>query len=77
MSEAYIVGAVRSPIGRRKGGLSGVHPVDLAAQVLSELMTRTGADPSAVEDVIMGCVWRRRTLLRNISPFMADRTAGC
>ncbi|HEY6480079.1 MAG TPA: acetyl-CoA C-acetyltransferase [Streptosporangiaceae bacterium] len=56
MSEAYIVGAVRSPIGRRKGGLSSVHPVDLAAQVLSELMTRTGADPSAVEDVIMGCV---------------------
>ncbi|HEX5288234.1 MAG TPA: acetyl-CoA C-acetyltransferase [Streptosporangiaceae bacterium] len=56
MSEAYIVGAVRSPVGRRKGGLSGVHPVDLAAQVLSELMTRTGADPSAVEDVIMGCV---------------------
>src|ERR1700735_1589629 len=56
VSEAYIVGAVRSPIGRRKGGLSGVHPVDLAAQVLSELMTRTGADPSAVEDVIMGCV---------------------
>ncbi|MDQ2876130.1 MAG: acetyl-CoA C-acetyltransferase [Actinomycetota bacterium] len=56
MSEAYIVGAVRSPVGRRKGGLSGVHPADLAAQVLSELMTRTGADPSAVEDVIMGCV---------------------
>jgi acetyl-CoA C-acetyltransferase len=56
VSEAYIVGAVRSPIGRRNGGLSGVHPVDLAAQVLSELMTRTGADPSAVEDVIMGCV---------------------
>jgi acetyl-CoA C-acetyltransferase len=56
VSEAYIVGAVRSPVGRRKGGLSGVHPVDLAAQVLSELMTRTGADPSAVEDVIMGCV---------------------
>src|ERR1700729_3459988 len=56
VSEAYIVGAVRSPIGRRKGGLSGVHPVDLAAQGLRELMTRTGADPSAVEDVIMGCV---------------------
>jgi acetyl-CoA C-acetyltransferase len=56
VSEAYIVGAVRSPIGRRKGGLSGVNPVDLAAQVLSELMTRTGADPSAVDDVIMGCV---------------------
>src|SRR3984957_1602261 len=56
VSEAYIVGAVRSPVGRRKGGLSGIHPVDLAAQVLSELMTRTGADPAAVEDVIMGCV---------------------
>ena len=56
MTEAYIVGAVRTPVGRRNGGLSGVHPVDLAAHVLSELMTRTGADPSAVEDVIMGCV---------------------
>jgi len=56
VSEAYIVGAVRTPVGRRNGGLSGVHPVDLAAHVLSELMTRTGADPSAVEDVIMGCV---------------------
>jgi acetyl-CoA C-acetyltransferase len=56
VSEAYIVGAVRTPVGRRNGGLSGVHPVDLAAHVLSELMTRTGADPSAFEDVIMGCV---------------------
>ena len=56
MSEAYIVGSVRTPIGRRNGGLAGVHPVDLAAHVLNELMTRTGADPSAVEDVIMGCV---------------------
>src|ERR1700722_10143793 len=56
VSEAYIVGAVRTPVGRRNGGLSGVHPGDLAAHVLSELMTRTGADPSAVEDVIMGCV---------------------
>ena len=56
MSEAYIVGAVRTPVGRRKGGLAGVHPVDLAATDLNELMTRTGADPSAVEDVIMGCV---------------------
>jgi acetyl-CoA C-acetyltransferase len=56
MSEAYIVGAVRTPVGRRNGGLAGTHPVDLAARVLSELMTRTGTDPSAVEDVIMGCV---------------------
>jgi acetyl-CoA C-acetyltransferase len=56
VSEAYIVGAVRTPVGKRNGGLSGVHPVDMGAHVLRELMTRTGADPSAVEDVIMGCV---------------------
>jgi acetyl-CoA C-acetyltransferase len=56
VSEAYIVGAVRTPVGRRNGGLSGIHSADLAAHVLKELMTRTGADPSAVEDVIMGCV---------------------
>ena len=56
MSEAYIVGAVRTPVGRRNGGLSAVHPVDLAAHVLTELVARTGADPTAVDDVIMGCV---------------------
>jgi acetyl-CoA C-acetyltransferase len=56
VSEAYIVGAVRTPVGRRNGGLAAMHPVDLAAQVLTELIARTGADPSAVEDVIMGCV---------------------
>ena len=56
MSEAYIVGAVRSPVGKRNGGLSAVHPADLASQVLQELIARTGVDPAAVEDVIMGCV---------------------
>ncbi len=56
MSEAYIVGAVRTPVGKRNGGLSAVHPVDMAAHVLTELVARTGVDPSAVEDVIMGCV---------------------
>ncbi len=56
MAEAYIVGAVRTPVGRRNGGLSGVNPVDLAAHTLRALMTRTGVDPGAVEDVIMGCV---------------------
>jgi acetyl-CoA C-acetyltransferase len=56
VAEAYIVDAVRTPVGRRNGGLSAVHPVDLAAHVLRELVTRTGVDPSAVEDVIMGCV---------------------
>ncbi|GAA1627217.1 acetyl-CoA C-acetyltransferase [Nonomuraea maheshkhaliensis] len=56
MSEAYIVGAVRTPVGRRSGGLSGAHPADLGAHVLRELMYRADADPSAVEDVIFGCV---------------------
>ncbi|HYH30951.1 MAG TPA: acetyl-CoA C-acetyltransferase [Pseudonocardia sp.] len=55
-NEAYIVDAVRTPVGTRKGALAGVHPADLGAHVLRELLNRTGADPSAVEDVIMGCV---------------------
>ncbi|MFC7326483.1 acetyl-CoA C-acetyltransferase [Marinactinospora rubrisoli] len=56
MAEAYIVGAVRTPVGTRKGALAGVHPADLGAHVLRELMARTGVDPAAVEDVVMGCV---------------------
>ncbi|TDD26367.1 acetyl-CoA C-acetyltransferase [Actinomadura sp. KC06] len=56
MAEAYIVGAVRTPVGTKKGGLKDVHPADLGAHVLKELVNRTGVDPSAVEDVIMGCV---------------------
>ncbi|TNY34920.1 acetyl-CoA C-acetyltransferase [Thermomonospora catenispora] len=55
-AEAYIVDAVRTPVGRRGGGLSGVHPADLGAHVLTALMERTGVDPAAVEDVIFGCV---------------------
>ena len=56
MSEAYIVDAVRTPVGRRGGGLSQVHPADLGAHPLSALVERTGIDPGAVEDVIYGCV---------------------
>jgi acetyl-CoA C-acetyltransferase len=56
VAEAYIVGAVRTPVGKRNGGLSGVNPVDMAAHVLSELVSRTGVDAAAVDDVIMGCV---------------------
>ncbi|HEX6467838.1 MAG TPA: acetyl-CoA C-acetyltransferase [Streptosporangiaceae bacterium] len=56
MAEAYIVGAVRTPVGTKKGALKDVHPADLGAHVLKELVARTGVDPSAVEDVIMGCV---------------------
>jgi acetyl-CoA C-acetyltransferase len=56
VAEAYIVGAVRTPVGTKKGALKDVHPADLGAHVLKELVDRTGVDPSAVEDVIMGCV---------------------
>lgn len=56
MAEAFIVDAVRTPGGRRKGMLSGVHPADLGAVVLDALVERTGIDPLAVEDVIAGCV---------------------
>lgn len=56
MGEAYIVEAVRTPTGRRKGSLSGVHPADLGAHALTALMQRSGADPGSVEDVIFGCL---------------------
>ncbi len=56
MGEAYIVEAVRTPVGRRRGGLAGVHPADLGAHVLTALMARSGVDPSAVEDVVFGCL---------------------
>ncbi|HSI27043.1 MAG TPA: acetyl-CoA C-acetyltransferase [Aeromicrobium sp.] len=52
---AYIVDAVRTPVGKRGGSLAGVHSADLGAVVLSALMRRTDVDPSAVDDVIMGC----------------------
>jgi acetyl-CoA C-acetyltransferase len=55
MAEAYIIDAVRTPVGKRGGGLSRVHSADLGAHVLSALMARTGVDPGAVEDVIFGC----------------------
>ena len=56
MAEAVIVEAVRSPVGKRNGGLSGVHPAELSAQVLNGLMDRAGVDPELVDDVIWGCV---------------------
>ena len=56
MRDAVIVDAVRTPVGKRNGGLSGVHPVDLSAHVLESLAGRAGVDPAVVEDVIWGCV---------------------
>jgi acetyl-CoA C-acetyltransferase len=56
VTEAFIVDSVRTPVGRRGGALSQVHPADLGAHTLRELMTRTGVDPAAVEDVVFGCL---------------------
>jgi acetyl-CoA acyltransferase len=54
--EPVVVGAVRTPVGRRNGGLAGVHAVDLGAVALRALVERSGIDPGLVDDVIMGCV---------------------
>ena len=56
MAEAYIVDAVRTPVGRRGGGFAGVHPADFAAHTLKQLVERTGIDPTALDDVVMGCL---------------------
>ncbi|MBP2368867.1 thiolase family protein [Pseudonocardia parietis] len=56
MRDAVIVEAVRTPVGKRKGGLAGVHPTDLSAHVLKQVVERAGVDPAQIEDVIWGCV---------------------
>jgi acetyl-CoA C-acetyltransferase len=56
MPEAYIVDAVRTPVGKRNGGLAKVHPADLGGHAITALLERTGIDPMAVEDVVFGCV---------------------
>ncbi|WP_024804488.1 acetyl-CoA C-acyltransferase [Nocardia sp. BMG51109] len=56
MREVVIAGAVRTAVGKRNGALSGVHPADLSAVVLTALADRTGLDPAVVEDVVWGCV---------------------
>jgi acetyl-CoA acyltransferase len=56
MNDAVIVEAVRTPVGKRNGSLSAVHPADLSAHVLEELALRTGIDPAVVDDVVWGCV---------------------
>jgi acetyl-CoA C-acetyltransferase len=55
VAEAFIVDAVRTPVGKRGGALAGVHSADLAAHSLTALVERTGVDPAAVDDVILGC----------------------
>jgi acetyl-CoA acyltransferase len=56
MRETVIVEAVRTAVGKRDGGLSGIHAADLSAVVLNELLERAGVDPTIIDDVIWGCV---------------------
>jgi acetyl-CoA C-acetyltransferase len=56
MPGAYIIDAVRTPVGRRGGGLATAHPADLGAHVIAALIARTAIDPSDVDDVVFGCV---------------------
>ncbi|WP_299564707.1 steroid 3-ketoacyl-CoA thiolase FadA6 [uncultured Mycolicibacterium sp.] len=56
MAEAYIIDAVRTPVGKRNGSLAGVHPIDLGAHAFRGIFARNDVDPAAVDDVIVGCV---------------------
>src|ERR1700734_3760450 len=56
MPDVVIIDAVRTPVGRRNGALSGVHPADLLGTALTALMERTGIDPAAVGQLVSGCV---------------------
>jgi acetyl-CoA C-acetyltransferase len=56
MPEAYIVDAIRTPVGKRGGGLAAVHPADLGAHILRAIVERSGLDPLAIDDVFFGCV---------------------
>jgi 3-oxoadipyl-CoA thiolase len=75
MSEAVIVGAVRTPVGRYGGALKDVRPDDLAALVIQELVRRTGVDPALIDDVIFGCTNQAGEDNRNVAR-MALLTAG-
>ena len=70
MAEAYIIDAVRTPVGRRGGSLATTHPADLGAHAISALLERTGVDPAAVEDVMFGCV-------DNLGPQAGDIARTC
>lgn len=69
MRETVIVEAVRTAVGKRNGGLSGIHPADLSAVVLNELLERTGVNPEIIDDVIWGCVSQVGDQSSNIGRF--------
>ncbi len=70
MPDAYIIDAVRTPVGRKKGALAQIHPADLGAHVLNALVQRTGIDPAAVDDVVFGA-------LDAIGPLAGDIARTC
>lgn len=67
MADAYIVEAVRSPVGKRGGGLAQAHPADLGAHVLRALVERSGVDPVGIDDVLWGCVGQVGAQASNIA----------
>ncbi|MSV72244.1 MAG: 3-oxoadipyl-CoA thiolase, partial [Actinobacteria bacterium] len=75
MSEAYLVGGVRTPVGRYGGGLSSVRADDLAALVVAEVVARTGIDPARIDDVILGAANQADDDNRNVAR-MAALLAG-
>jgi acetyl-CoA C-acetyltransferase len=70
LPEAYIIDAVRTPVGRKKGSLAKIHPADLGAHVLNALVQRTGIDPASVDDVVFGA-------LDAIGPLAGDIARTC
>ena len=68
MSEAFIVEAVRTPVGRRGGGLSQIHPADLGGHVIQALMERSKVDPAAVDDGI--------PVVLSVARHVIDQVAG-
>src|SRR5258707_2254624 len=69
MRETVIVEAVRTPVGKRNGGLSDMHAADLSAIVLNALVERAGVDPEIVDDVVWGCVSQVGDQSSNIGRF--------
>src|SRR5580698_10704869 len=67
LREVFIVDAVRTPVGRYRGALAEVRPDDLGALVIGEIVRRTGADPAAVDDVLLGCANQAGEDNRNVA----------
>ena len=79
MATAVIVDAIRSPLGKRNGRMKNWHPVDLAAEVMSKLIERTGLDPASIDDVVMGCVMQVGEQSLNVArnAVLAAKWAAC